>query len=412
MNRPSGSIRATRKLSRSLASIAAREGEEKAAIGYAERALKLDPRQPTAIAARAHLDNAKGRFAEAEQTIRPLLERPEIAGQARAVALGLLADSLDGQDRPAEAFAAYSSENEELRRLHGRRFSGAPSITNLTQDLVAHFQAAPPERWQVEDNDTGAFEQPRQHVFLLGFYRSGTTLLRQVLSSHPDIVTLEERDFLLNQATSFLSDPSGLSRLAALSGNELQEAREAYWLKVKDHGLTVGGKVFVDKQPMNTIKLPLIVKLFPRAKIVLALRDPRDVVLSCFRRHFDVNVAMFDLLTLEGAATFYDSVMQFAELMRPMFAQPFFMHRYEDMVEDFDGRIGALCDYLGVSFSAAMREFYATVSARDIRSPSATQVTRALYRESLGQWRRYDAQLSPVFPILRPWIEKFDYPVD
>jgi hypothetical protein len=163
---------------------------------------------------------------------------------------------------------------------------------------------------------------------------------------------------------------------------------------------------------MNTIKLPLIAKLFPRAKIVLALRDPRDVVLSCFRRHFEVNVAMFDLLTLEGAATFYDSVMQFAELMRPMFAQPFFVHRYEDMIEDFDRHIGALCDYFGISFNAAMREFYATVSARDIRSPSATQVTRALYRESLGQWRRYEAQLSPVFPILRPWIEKFDYPVD
>jgi hypothetical protein len=133
-------------------------------------------------------------------------------------------------------------------------------------------------------------------------------------------------------------------------------------------------------------------------------------MLSCFRRQFEINAAMFDLLTLDGAAAFYDAVMQLAEAMRRALERPFFLHRYEDMIADFDGRITALCDYLSVPFSPAMREFYATASALDIRSPSASQVTRELYSQGVGQWRRYRDQLAPIFPVLAPWISEYGYP--
>jgi len=388
-----------------LASIAARNGETKKALDYAQRALKLDPRQATAIAAQTLVANSQGRFAEAEQLARPLLDRSGLAASARAVLLGLLADALDGQERVADAFQAYGEANECLRRLHAPRFSGLRSATDFTRDLVAHFQAAPPG-----PPVTSSAAAPCRHVFLLGFFRSGTTLLGQVLASHPDIVTLEERDFLLDQAASYLSDASGLARLATLTDDEAAEERDAYWRRIADSGIALEGKVLVDKQPLNTIKLPLIAKLFPDAKIVFAVRDPRDVMLSCFRRQFEINAAMFDLLTLDGAAAFYDAVMQLAEVMQRAHEQPFFLHRYEDMIADFDGRITALCDYLSVPFSPAMREFYATASALDIRSPSASQVTRELYSQGVGQWRRYRDQLAPIFPVLAPWISEYGYP--
>jgi len=396
----------------SLASLAARKGDAKNTLAYAERAFRRDPDQPTALAARAYLDNSEGRFVEAEQFVRPLLGRPDIVGHARAVALGILADSLDGQDRVADAFSAYCSENEELHRLHAPRFARMRSLTDSTRDLVAYFQSASRGGWQTSDDDSGKSERPRQHVFLLGFYRSGTTLLRQVLAAHTGVLSLEEHDFLLGPASNYLSDGATLARLATLSDGDLAAEREAYWRKVKEHGLSVGGKVFVDKQPLNTIKLPLIAKLFPQARIVFAIRDPRDVVLSCFRRHFEVNPGMFELLTLDGAAAFYDAVMQFGELMQPLYARPFFLHRYEDMITNFDRRVEALCDFLGLQFEPAMREFHTGASAREVRSPSASQVARKLYREGAGQWRRYDTQLAPVIPILRRWIEKFGYPAD
>ena len=397
----------------SLASLAARRGDLKRATDLAERALKVAPGQATAVAAQALIANAQGRFGDAEHLVRRLLERTDLVGHGRVSTLGILADSLDGQGRVTDAFAAYSDENEELRRLNAPRFAGMRSITDLTRDLVGYFQTASPEAWKTADDASRPVPgRPRQHVFLLGFYRSGTTLLRQVLAAHPEIVALEERDFLLGPAAAYLSDAAGLARLIALSDDELAAERDTYWQKIKDAGFDLDGKVFVDKQPMNTIKLPLIARLFPHARIVLAVRDPRDVVFSCFRRHFEVNAAMFDLLSLEGAAAFYDAVMQFSELMQPLFPRPFYTHRYEDMVVDFDRSIMALCNSLKVSFAPEMRNFETTASAHDIRSPSASQVTRELYREGMGQWRRYHAQLAPALPLLLPWVEKFGYPTD
>ena len=105
----------------------------------------------------------------------------------------------------------------------------------------------------------------------------------------------------------------GLRALLRADARELGVLRERYWREVREAGLEVAGKVFVDKHPLHSLKLPLIARLFPNAKILFAYRDPRDVVLSCFRRRFNMNPAMYQLLTLEGAAAFYDATMQLAD---------------------------------------------------------------------------------------------------
>jgi hypothetical protein len=222
-------------------------------------------------------------------------------------------------------------------------------------------------------------------------------------------VTLEERDFLLQPAAQFLSDGAGMSILATLPDEELETQRQNYWQAVKASGARTDGKILVDKHPLNTMKLPLIAKLFPRAKIIFAIRDPRDVILSCFRRHFEVSAAMYDLLTLEGAAEFYAAVMSFAEMTKPIFARPHYEYRYESLVSDFDGWVGGLCEYLGVAFRPEMRKFQEAASATGILSPSGPQVARGLYSEGVEQWRNYAGRLAPISNILAPWIEKFGY---
>jgi hypothetical protein len=132
-------------------------------------------------------------------------------------------------------------------------------------------------------------------------------------------------------------------------------------------------------------------------------------VLSCFRRQFDINAAMYDLLTLEGTAAFYDIVMQFVETMERTLDLPFLTFRYEDMVEDFDTRVAQLCAFIGVAFDPAMRQYHASESAREVSSPSGMQVTRELYSEGVDQWRPYREQLAPALPVLAPWIAKFGY---
>jgi hypothetical protein len=155
------------------------------------------------------------------------------------------------------------------------------------------------------------------------------------------------------------------------------------------------------------MRLPLIHKVFPGAKIIFALRDPRDVVLSCFRRSFNMNANMYEFNSLASAARFYDAVMKAGEVY---FARlPLEVHRlrYEDLVADFEGQARALCAFLGVDWTDGLKDFAAT--ERAIATPSSTQVGRGLYDEGVGQWRRYAKAMEEVMPILHPWVEKFGY---
>ena len=249
----------------------------------------------------------------------------------------------------------------------------------------------------------------RRHAFLVGFPRSGTTLLENILASHPDICALDERDTLGEAAREFLVDDAGLARLAAASPDELERHRKLYWDRVREFGAEVTGKVYIDKYPLSSIKLPLVARLFPEARILFAVRDPRDVLLSCFRRSFSLNSSMFELLDLQRGARLYSGVMDLCAIYRRTLGLAWHQLRYESLVEDFDGEMRKVCDFLGVEWDEQMRNFAELSRARTIKTPSSVQVLRGLYREGAGQWRRYEAQLAPALPILQPWIARYGY---
>ncbi len=392
-----------------LASIAARKGDPRTE-GLARRALRLNPQAPMAKIALAMLDMKNQNFAKAEQALRSLLAEGTLASSARASAQSLLADTLDGQGRYAEAFAIYSDVNRKLRDKNAERFPrrGVESANHL----IAYFEQTSAARWSAADPPAASPDGPAEHVFLLGFVRSGTTLLEQVLGSHPNVIALEEKGLLSGLDDRFLTSNIALESLASLSARELADCRETYWQRVRTMAENVAGKVLVDKQPLNSVKLPLISKLFPTAKILFALRDPRDVVLSCFRRQFKINLAMFEFLSLSDTAEFYAAVMQLAELYRAKLPLHVMDHRYEDLVQDFEGQVRKICAFIGLEWADEMRQFNKLAPAVDLRSPSATQVTRPLYAEGAGHWRNYAEQLAPVLPVLDRWVRKFGYSHD
>jgi hypothetical protein len=160
------------------------------------------------------------------------------------------------------------------------------------------------------------------------------------------------------------------------------------------------------------LKLPIIAKLFPGVKILFAQRDPRDVVLSCFRRPFQINAGMYQFVTLEGAVLFYDAIMQLFETYRRTLPLDVHVIRYESLVADFEGQTRAVCDFLGVDWREGLRDFADNAKDRQIRTPSAAQVREGLYATGAGQWRRYEKHLEPILPILKPWIDRFGYDPD
>ena len=389
----------------SLASIASHRGNHDEARSWAQQVLAVVPNFPDAVISLASAELASGALARSEELIRQLLADGRVAAIDQARANGLLGDVFDAGGRYSEALAAYSACNEALRRIHSR-FASGTSLTAYTRQLITKAVGAS-RTAQPQTVQRGA--DVSEHVFLLGFPRSGTTLLEVVLDGHPRVASLDEHELLIEGVQRFMGEPRELGALARASEDELRPLRKAYWDRVREGDVDVSGKIFVDKYPMNTLKLPLIARLFPNAKILFACRDPREVVFACFRRRFKINAATYELLTLPGGAALYDGVMDFAAVMRPAFGSRWHVVRYESLVADFSRQMRGICEFLGLEWIEGMDDFAGRARERERSTPSTAQLARGLDRPGTVHWKHYSAALEPILPTLEKWVQRFEY---
>ena len=390
-----------------LAGLSARRGDWRATRDFAERALKIAPISAATIAlAMADLEDKA--FEPARDRLTPLLADRTVSPLNRSIVQGLIGDALDGLGKPGEAFAAYVNSRGTLGDAAAPLFRGKERAIDRVRRIAGYFRAAPPDPW-IAHPQNAAPANIKTHVFLVGFPRSGTTLLEQVLASHGEIQTMEEADALSDIIAEFADPPGGLERFAALDADGLARCRNLYWTRVAEAAGKPVRSIFVDKMPLNTIHLGLIARLFPAAKILFALRDPRDVVFSCFRRRLVMTTQLYEFTKLETTANYYAAVMELAALYRERLGLSILDTRHEDLLADFDAEMRRVCDYLGLGWDGAMRDFAAMARTRDIKTPSSMQVVRGLNGDGAGQWKRYADQLEPIMPVLSPWIERFGY---
>ncbi|MGH7023654.1 MAG: sulfotransferase, partial [Caulobacteraceae bacterium] len=371
----------------------------------AEHAAQL-PASPASGWLNARIAGARGQWKQARTMLTELLAAPGVADHQRAEALLLLGQALDRLGRPAEAFKRAMDGKALQHRLFAPRAAGREGETAKLERLAAWFESADPIPWAGAP-PAGA-DEAIGHVFLVGFPRSGTTLLEQALAAHPAIVTLEEAPTLADAYQEFLTSAAGLARLAGIRPDEAARWRAHYWRVVREHGVTAAGKVFLDKAPAGTLHLALVAKLFPDAIVLFAVRDPRDVVLSCAVSAFQMNALTYAFTTLSETAACYGASMSLAAIYRRLVPLAWKDVRYEALVEDFAGELAAISAFIGVEFDPAMAE----VGARDrvVRTPSATDVRAGLTRRGLGRWRGYSRELAPIQGVLAPWIDAFGYP--
>lgn len=386
-----------------LASLTVQRGAMQKAREHAERALRYNPNQPIANLVVAVSDVEDRNYDAAQRRLFPLFHNPELSIPGQALAHGLVGDTFDGLGKTDDAFAAYSNSAAIFHGIYRKVMESEETGWQRVERLANFFGALGDEEWRAPDD--GGKSPVGTHVFLVGFPRSGTTLLENVLGSHPDIETMEEIECLNETAEDFMRKKDGMHRLANMSAAELEPYRQDYWRRVSATGLNLKKPVFIDKMPFYSVVQGCIAKLFPRAKILFALRDPRDVVLSCFRRR----LAMYEMTTLEGAARYYDGVMTLSQVFRQKLALPVFDLRYENVVSDFENELRRVCDFIGVEFDEKMRDFTKRAATRPINTPSAAQVSRGLYSQGIAQWRKYEKHLAPVLPMLEPWVQRFGY---
>ena len=390
-----------------LALMSALSGGFSTAATSGARAIAQAPDHAIALIALAIVDIEAGDFDAARQKLcRVTGDREFESDKQASFALGFAADALERRGRYAEAFDAYSTSNRTRRALLSQ-FEDTRARRDVER-LLAHFETPAP--WSASMTSPAGRYAPAGHVFVLGFMRSGTTLLQTALSTNPMVVSIDEVEFLTEPSREFLLTEEGLERLATVGAAETARWRDAYWKAIHDTGLCVEGRVFIDKMPFNSLRLPLIARLFPDAKVIFAIRDPRDVVLSCFRRRFNPTPFSYEFLDLGDCARFYASTMALTELYREKLPLKIHSHRYEDMIADFDSTIRATCNFAGINWNQSMRDFTDTAKQVDRRSASAAQVRRGLYDDGVGQWRPYREQINAILPVLEPWVTRYGYP--
>lgn len=389
----------------SLSDLAFKRRDLLAARDFAARALAADQGNLAAILALAAVELESGDCESALSHLEPLARAAGIGPENRATAQSLIGDALDRLNRHAEAFAAYASSKALVRSLYRAIYEapGRETAAACIPRLIDAFRSIPAETWRSSGGDA------RAPVFLVGFPRSGTTLLQQILASHPEVESAEEYDFLIESARKYVYARDGFAALVRAGDAELDPYRADYRARAAEAGVAGGRKIFIDKLPFNSIVLPLIARLFPGAKLIVAIRDPRDVVLSCFRRRFGMNVHMYELLSLESAASYYNAVMTLVANYLSRLDLAVCTVRHEDLVSRTEPETKRLCTFLGIEWVDAILDFAARAQMRELRTPSASQVARGLNAEGVGQWRKYRQQMAPVLPVLAPWVERFGY---
>lgn len=339
------------------------------------------------------------RFEEglASLTAVPASVEPERTAHLRATLFDRLGRTDEAFDWFVETGRLHQNDpSEPLARAAETRRVITDELASLTPEWVAGWPAIAPAP-DAEHPDP---------VFLVGFPRSGTTLLDTILMGHPDTIVLEEQP-PLNLVDEELG---GMARIRDLDAAGVAAARRRYFEEVAKLTDLTPGKLLIDKSPLFLLKAPLIQRLFPKARFILALRHPCDVVLSCFMSNFRLNPAMSNFLRLEDAADYYDLTFRHWERSRALFPLAVQPVVYERLVEDVEGQTRPLFDFLGLAWDDAVLDHRKTAKARGfITTASYSQVTEPIYKRASGRWQRYREHLAPILPTLAPWVEKFGY---
>lgn len=377
------------------------DGAEEAA----RTALKLQPKAPPLIYGLASLEHRRGRLAEARDRLQGLLAQP-LADELRAEALMELGQVLDGLGEPGPAFDAFAEGNA----LRGR----SPAAQRADKGRFLERVAASRSWFTRKRIQALAARTPSSDdappVFFVGFPRSGTTLMERALKAHPQVLTTDERTPLAAVLRQLAAEGPYPEVLEQVSEGQLGALRALFWTRAEAVLGPLEGRTMVDKFPLNIAHLGLANALFPEARVLVALRDPRDACLSCFMQRFRYTDAMVNFCDLQRTAKTYAAVMDLWRHYREALILPWHEVRYEDMVEDFEGVLRGVLEFIGLPWHDDVLAYREKAARQDIMTPSYRQVTQEVYTKAAGRWRGYKEALAPILPILEPFAAEFGYP--
>ncbi|HEX4342510.1 MAG TPA: sulfotransferase [Verrucomicrobiae bacterium] len=379
---------------------------------FLERALKAKPDYPSALLVQARLHRRDGKLEEAEKLLLSFLGKPDCKPATYIEGWYELGGVYDRQKRYDDAMTAFlnakslqlpyaKGATEQLQRMQQR---AATLQKELTRDDF--------RRWREYGK---SLSTPRRFALLCGFPRSGTTLLEQIMDSHPQIISAEETRILQEEACRPLrrTSPPGTPpkiMLDSVSLPKLQQFRDDYFRSVDLFlGQPVGDRLLIDKNPSFNNLITDIIRVIPEAKFIAALRDPRDVCMSCFMQSLPLNAISSSFLTLDGTATQYASSMGLWRFVAAEMSNPNIEVRYEDVVENLEAQARRVLEFLEVPWVDDVLRFNEHAQKKTVMSPTYADVAKPVFKTAVGRWRNYEKYFEPHLEKLNPFLKAFGY---
>ena len=312
---------------------------------------------------------------------------------------------LDELQRYESAYESFVYANSLTLGEFKRRF---PSRNASLSDLT-WLTGAPLSNNHYQFEPVSTCDNRKDPIFVVGFPRSGTTLLEQLLAAHPDLVCMEERPCLAASQDVYLKRFRNVP-LEALTQCDIDELRGVYFSEVMKEGVEIADRRLVDKHPFNITRVGYIKRIFPTAKVIFALRHPCDAILSCFMQNFVVNDGTVGFHSLQSSAEIYAATMDKWLREKDSACPSYFIVKYEDMVNDIFGMAENLVSFLGLDWSDEFLSYVDKAKSKArINTPSYHQVVRPVYQSSVYRWRNYQEKFIPVLPIVQRYIDSFGY---
>lgn len=384
------------------------------ALDYAKRAIAAMARHPLASLVAARTELSLGDAAAALERGRALLEDEHLDPHHAYLMHQIMGRAHDKLGNIDSAYSHFEMKSRCMRALPEFERIDADEIPQTISRTMAWLNSGGAQTLEPLARD--GYKQPTP-VFLIGFPRSGTTLMEHVLGAHPRMQSSDELP-AVNQTLRHAMRHAGASAydpdlLGHMTSAELDALRDVYWRHFEGVcEAPPGERTMVDKNPYNILDLPFIRILFPRAKIVMVYRDPRDVCLSNFMQSFEPSTTSVHMLDLEGTARFYHDVMALWRQSRDSLGLAYLEYKYEDLVADFEGTVVKVLDFLNLPWDEAVRDYRQKATQSVISTPSYEAVTGKISRSAVGRWRSYAPYFTQANDILKSDIKELGYDLD
>jgi Flp pilus assembly protein TadD len=384
------------------------------ALQCVEECLAQHPGDRQVVCVRALLLHRKGRGAEAESIARDLIKADARDPNVRFSSRHLLAVLLDESGQYAEAMRWLCEAKAEIRK--------AADIAALEQNydradqfrrqLLAGLTSEAIAAWR---KDAAPLGSSHQLAFLGGHPRSGTTLLEQVLAAHPALAAIDESEAFPTEIWDQLAPMHAAQPLTPASLNALSAERRAglgrnyFKSLLRELPADMKPSLVLDKNPSPTAALHLFLRIFPRLKVIIALRDPRDVVVSCFFQNLTLTAANANFLSLERTVKHFADLMDVWVRLRELGGFDWIESRYEDVVGDLEREGRRVTEFLGLPWHEQQAAFRENREGKFVFSPTFSDVAKPVHRRAVGRWQHYAEHLAPFQEKLARYCRSLGY---